>query len=164
MTVQPAWHKWIGRERLDIVIDSGSSVSMLPQSVAPSHELKPGCGKVYTSASKAQVRERGTKDITLGLMDGTTTPTHWEVGEIHRPLASVSRMAKNGHTVIFKPEEQGGSWIVDSKGKWLKLYLRGGVYVLPAWVEKPSEAQRVAGKSTSATRSAGFPRQGRHSP
>ena len=45
---------------------------------------------------------------------------------------------------------------MDAKGKWIKLYLRGGVYVLPAWVEKPSEAQRVAGKSTSATRSAGF--------
>ena len=164
MTVQPVWHKWIGRERLDIIIDSGSSVSMLPQGVAPHHELKPGCGKVYTSASKVQVREIGTKDMTLGFMDGTTAPAHWEVGEIHRPLASVSRMTKNGHTVIFKPEERGGSWIVDSKGKWLKLYLRGGVYVLPAWVEKPSEAQRVAGGSTSMTRSAGFPRQGRQSP
>ena len=161
MSVQPIWHKWIGRERLDIVIDSGSSASMLPEGVAPGHELKPGCGKVYTSASKTQVREMGTKDLTLGLQDGSTCHTHWEVGEIHRPLASVSKMTAKGNTVVFKPEEKGGSWVIDAKGKWLKLYLRGGVYVLPAWVEKPSEAQRVKGRSTCMTSSAGFPGQGR---
>ena len=87
MSVQPIWHKWIGRERLDIVIDSGSSASMLPEGVALDHELKPGDGKVYISASKTQVREMGTKDLTLGLQDGSTCHTHWEVGEIHIPFS-----------------------------------------------------------------------------
>ena len=108
-----------------------------------------------------KVQELGKKNLNLGLQDGTSLQSSWEVGEIHRPLASVSKMTAKGNTVIFAPEEKGGSWVIDAKGKWLKLYLRGGVYVLPAWVEKPSEAQRVKGKSTSTTRSAGFQGQGR---
>ena len=124
---------------MDIVIDSGSSASMLPVNVAPEHELQPGNGKTYTSASKNQVQQLGTKSLTLGLQDGTSLQSNWEVGEIHRPLASVSKMTAKGNTVVFAPEEKGGSWMYDANGKKTKLHLRGGVYVLPAWVEKPKE-------------------------
>ena len=158
MSVQPtpAWRKWVdaGRERMDIVIDSDSSASMLPVGIAPGHELQPGNGKTYTSASKTQVRELGTKNLTLGLQDGTSLQSSWEVGEIHRPLASVSKMTAKGNTVIFAPEEKGGSWMIDAIGKKTKLHLRGGVYVLPAWVE-PSKEGRPSRASTP-----GFPRQG----
>ena len=110
MSVQytPAWRKWVdaGRERLDIVIDSGSSASMLPVSVAPKHELRPGGGRTYTSASQTKVQELGTKQLTLGLQDGTSLQSNREVGEIHRPLASVSKMTAKGNTVIFAPEEK----------------------------------------------------------
>ena len=140
---------------MDIVIDSGSSASMLPVSVAPKHELRPGGGKTYTSASKTKVQELGTKQLTLGLQDGTSLQSSWEVGEIHRPLASVSKMTAKGNTVIFAPEEKGGSWMIDAIGKKTKLHLRGGVYVLPAWVE-PSKEGKPSRASTP-----GFPMQGK---
>ena len=59
----PKWQKWVdaGRERVDIVIDSGSSASMLPVHVAPKHVMHPGANKIYTSASKVKVQELGTK-------------------------------------------------------------------------------------------------------
>ena len=73
MSVQrtPAWQRWVdaGRERVDIVIDSGSSASMLPVHVAPKHVMHPGANKVYTSASKVKVQELGTKQLRLGLQD-----------------------------------------------------------------------------------------------
>ena len=140
---------------MDIVIDSGSSASMLPVNVAPDHELHPGNGKTYTSASKNQVQQLGTKSLTLGLQDGTSLQSNWEVGEIHRPLASVSKMTAKGNTVVFAPEEKGGSWMYDANGKKTKLHLRGGVYVLPAWVEKPKEK-----KNPLDAKAKGFHRQG----
>ena len=159
MSVQrtPAWQRWVdaGRERVDIVIDSGSSASMLPVHVAPKHELLPGANKVYTSASKVKVQELGTNKLTLGLQDGTSLQSSWEVGEIHRPLASVSRMTAKGNTVIFAPEEKGGSWMIDAIGKKTKLHLRGGVYVLPAWVEPVKEGR------PSRVSTPGFPGQGK---
>ena len=79
---------------------------MLPVNVAPEHELQPGNGKTYTSASKNQVQQLGTKSLTLGLQDGTSLQSNWEVGEIHRPLASVSKMTAKGNTVVFAPEEK----------------------------------------------------------
>ena len=148
------WHKRIGLERIDIVVDSGSSASMLPTKVAPNHELLPGNGKTYTSAAKTPVQEIGTKNLTIGLQDGSTLRSTWEVGDVHRPLASVSKMTAVGNTVIFAPENDGGSWMIDSKGNYVKLHLRGGVYVLPAWISAPNEEDPW---STSAQV---FPRQG----
>ena len=140
---------------MDIVIDSGSSASMLPVHVAPKHDLLPGGGKVYTSASKVKVQKLGTKKLTLGLQDGTSLQSSWDVGEIHRPLASVSKMTAKGNTVIFAPEEKGGSWMIDAIGKKTKLHLRGGVYVLPAWVEPVNEGK------PSRVSTPGFPGQGK---
>ena len=109
----------------------------------------------HTSASKVKVQELGTKQLRLGLQDGTSTNSNWEVGEIHRPLASVSKMTAKGNTVIFAPEEKGGSWMIDAIGKKTKLHLRGGVYVLPAWVEPVKEGR------PSRVSTPGFPGQGK---
>ena len=153
---QPAWKSWQqqGRERIDIIVDSGASTSMLPRAVAASHPLKTGIEpKTYTTASQHVVKRDGEKDIVCGFMNGKDMRTTWEVGDIHRPLASVSRMVNQGHTVWFAPESSGGSWAYDHKtGEYIRIYERDGVYVMPAWIRPPA-----ASAATGAT--AGFPRQ-----
>ena len=39
-----SWRDWLkeGRERIDIVVDSGASTSMLPKDIAKDHPTKPG--------------------------------------------------------------------------------------------------------------------------
>ena len=58
----------------------------------------------YTSASKSAVKTVGEKKFDVGLETGKTVTTSWEVADVHRPLCSVSRMAKNGYHARFAPE------------------------------------------------------------
>ena len=133
------WRKWTeeGRERIDIIVDSGASTSMLPRSVAPGHPLKPGASpKVYKTASKDEVRKDGEKELVCGFMNGKDMTTTWEVGDIHRPLSSVSRMVRNGNCVWFDTDANGGSGIYNYKtGQSMKIFQKDGIYVLPAWIK-----------------------------
>ena len=153
------WRDWSkqGRERIDIIVDSGASTSMLPKDVARDHPIRPGTNRSYTTASKQEVRVEGEKELVCGFMNGTEMKTTWEVGEINRPLSSVSKMVRGGHRIWFDTEERGGSGCYSySTGKTLRLYERDGIYVLPAWIR--------SGISTSnpAPGTAGFGRQGQN--
>jgi hypothetical protein len=133
------WENWkhAGCERLDIVVDSGASTSILPQNVAKLHPLdtsKPS--KTYTSASKQGVTTVGEKTLLCGFQNGERLRTKWEVADVHRPLCSVSKMVRNGYQVWFASEDDGGcgAWHPKTK-QTLKIYEKGGVFVLPAWVQ-----------------------------
>ena len=148
------WQTWKDgeRERIDIVVDSGASTSALPREVAKDYPLKPRTStRIYTTACKKDVTMDGEKTLTCGFMNGEDMETHWEVGDIHRPLSSVSRMVKNGHCVWFDTEENGGSYIYNhGTGETMKIYEREGIYVLSAWIK---DARSEGG-------SPGFTRQG----
>lgn len=137
----PPWRKWQqeGRERIDIVVDSGASTSMLPRTVAQDHAIKPSLqSKVYKTASKNEVRCDGDKDLVCGFMTGSELKTSWEVGDIHRPLSSVNKMVKAGNCVYFDTEQNGGCYVYNYKtGETMKIYEKDGIYVLPAWIKKP---------------------------
>ena len=81
----------------------------------------------------------GEKHLTCGFQNGEQLKTRWEVADVHRPLCSVSRMVGYGYHVWFAPEAEGGSgaWNKNT-GETLKIFERGGVYVLPAWIKPPS--------------------------
>jgi hypothetical protein len=101
------WQKWAeeGRERIDIVVDSGASTSMLPKNIAMEHPMKPGMPKTYS------VEKLGEKDLVCGFVNGKECRTRWEVGDINRPLSSVCRMVKCNSVVWFDSEENGGSGV-----------------------------------------------------
>ena len=62
--------------------------------------------------------------------------------DISKPFLSVSKVLKRGYKVIFDAEDDEGSWIVHkSTNAWYRLYERGGVFVLPAWLLSPNERQ-----------------------
>ena len=77
--------------------------------------------------------------------NGDEKKTTWEVGPIHRALASVSTMVKTGHAIWFDSEENGCSGIYDYRsGAIKKIYERSGVYVLPAWIRPPDFTRQEA--------------------
>ena len=69
----------------------------------------------------------------------------FQVCDVTRPLASVSKIVDAGHTVVFAPDWKGGSYIMNIQTKektW--LLQRDGVFVLDAkiapaqWQARPS--------------------------
>ena len=132
-----------GYERLGIVVDSGASVCMLPRDIAKDHVMVPGKAASYTTAGKGTVQKEGEKTLTLGLQDGTRMQSQWEVGNIHRPLCAVSRLTSTGHKVVF---DKDVSYIENkSTGRKHHIFQRGGVYVLPAWVDPAAPFGRQGG-------------------
>ena len=73
-------------------------------------------------------------------------------------------MVDNGHTVVFSPKH---SYIQTKDGKKTQIFNKGGVYLMPTWIEKPKVAAnkgtRLTGSETGtlaeASGSSGFPRQ-----
>ena len=113
---------------------------MLPRGVAAHHPMRPNTSaKTYTTASKTVIARDGEKDLVCGFMTGKDLKTTWEVGDIHRPLSSVSRMVKQGHAVWFDTEENGGSGVYNyATGEKMKIFEKDGIYVLPAWIKSPA--------------------------
>ena len=108
------WQQWAKKdsawERLDIVVDSGASTSILPLNAAKDHEIDTSVPvRKYTSASKQEVSTSGEKHLTCGFQNEEQLKTRWEVADVHRPLCSVSRMVGYGYHVWFAPESEGGS-------------------------------------------------------
>ena len=66
----------------------------------------------------------------------------------------MSKIAKQGHSVLFQPEDQGGSFVKLSTGETKRLHERNGVYLLLCWVESPNE-QITAESEESLFREAG---------
>ena len=97
------------------------------------------------TASKKEVVSEGVRRLICKFQNGDEKKTTWEVGPIHRPLASVSSTVKLGHAIWFDSEENGGSGIYDYRsGTTSKIYERNGVYVLPAWIRPPGFTRQEA--------------------
>ena len=99
------------------------------------------------------------KALFCGFMDGSEALTHWEVGDISRPLSAVSKMIKRGHRVWFDSEDRGGSGCYSyDTGRTMKLFEKDGVFVLPAWIRSGNSTSSPApGKNGG-----GFGRQGQN--
>ena len=119
--------------------------------------MRPGTYRTYTTASNQEVRVEGEKELVCGFMDGSEWKMTWEVGDINRPLSSVSQIVRGGHRVWFDTEERGGSGCYSyATKKTMKIYERDGIFVLPAWIRSGTSSSSPApGKQEG-----GFGRQG----
>ena len=136
-------------ERVNIVVDSGASTCALPQDYAKDYPVTPDrhpdARPFYTSASGQHEPAQGCRTPVVELQDGTKVQMSFTVMDVRRPLAAVSRIVATGHRVVFDAEEDGGSYIENkSTGKWHKLHLRDGVYVLPGWIKPASSLSGFA--------------------
>ena len=123
-------------EKLDILVDSGASVSALPRDAAPSYPIVATKSlPQYRAANGTLVYNEGDRIVTSRLSNGTRQNMRFTVMDVQRPIASVSRIVHAGHKVVF---DVGGSYIENTTtGTQVRVFERDGVYVLPARVGEP---------------------------
>jgi len=118
-------------ERVDILVDSGASISALPVECARDYPVAPRQGlEQYRTANGGQIVNEGTKTILAETSSGCRKLRFAHM-KVRRPIASVSAMTRAGNSVHFTPS---GAWIEYPAGNFDKLHERGGVYVLPSWI------------------------------
>ena len=123
-------------KRIDFTVDSGSAVSGIPRSMLPEGEeiRQPHTDgpKTYTSASKHQVQVVGESSPTCAFQNNEGGRVELRVLDpLKKALLSVSKMNRT-HIVHLDGDH---SWAKNRKtGKVMRIYMRGGVYVLPAWI------------------------------
>jgi hypothetical protein len=72
--------------------------------------------------------------------------THWEVGDIDRPLSSLRRMVEAGSVDWFDSEKNGGSGVCNyDAGVTAKIWGKDGIYILPAWIRPAEQNRETAG-------------------
>ena len=123
-------------EKMDILVDSGASVSAIPRDAASNYPIVATKSlPQYRAANGTLVYNEGDRVVTSRLSDGTRQNMRFTVMDVQRPIASVSRIVHAGHKVVF---DAGGSYIENTTtGTQLRVFERDGVYVLPARVEEP---------------------------
>ena len=123
-------------KRIDFTVDSGSAVSGIPKSMLPEGEeiRQPQADgpKTYTSASKHQVQGIGDSSPTCAFQNDESGAVELRVLDpLKKALLSVSKMNRT-HIVHLDGDQ---SWAKNRKtGKVMRIYMRGGVFVLPAWI------------------------------
>ena len=119
-------------ERVDLLLDSGASISALPANVATSYPAKAPQGlSEYRAANGNPIKNEGSRTIKA-VTSGGARKMAFSVMDVRRPIASVSKIVSSGNEVHFTPE---GSWVkYRSTGNFDRLHEKSGVYVLPAWI------------------------------
>ena len=126
-------------ELFTITVDSGAG-----ESVSPPHEgttfpiietQASRDGIYYVAATGDRVYNEGERRITCTTPEGHQQSCMFQVAEVNKALASVSRICDSGRDrVVF---QKGDSFIENMKsGRRTKLIERNGVYVLEAWIDK----------------------------
>ena len=132
-----------GYERIDIIVDSGASASAIPSSSIPNIDIEPSPGnRVYTSASGHAVHERGIQNLTCNFQNGDKESLKFKVmnPDVPRGMVSVSECVRAGNRVVF---DSTYSYIFNTKsGTYKRIYEKGGVFVLPMWVERGNSSFR----------------------
>ena len=127
--------------RIDVVVDSGAWRSVIPPWVVPEiplqhvplDESRPG-----RTAAGEELPTLGKQTLTCAFLRGQPKALEFLVMAVTRPLGSVSQMVERGCRVVFDDESSGGSYLEHkATGDKHRIFLRGGIYVLPAWVQMP---------------------------
>jgi hypothetical protein len=101
-------------------------------------------GRNYTAADGKHIANMGVRTLVGTTAEGSRRSIAFEVAEVTRPLASLSKIVKAGHRIVL---EGSGGYIENTVSKErTAMYLENEVYVFDLYVDIPA--------------SQGFPRQG----
>ena len=130
-------------ELFTITVDSGAGESVTPPHEATTFPIietqASKDGTYYVAATGDRVYNEGEKKVTCTTPEGNVQSWMFQVADVNKPLASVSRICqKETDRVVF---QRGDSYIEHiPTGKKTKLKERNGVYVLEAWIDKAGRA------------------------
>ena len=100
-----------GWEKLQAILDSGASVTVVPPHVGRDYEVIRGeaamAGVRYEIADGNEIPNLGEKLMHVVTREGTWRGLKAEVADIARALQSVRSLVKTGHKVVFGDGEHG---------------------------------------------------------
>ena len=95
-----------------ITIDSGAAECVIPVSCIPDVPIAESEGSKkgvhYVAAGGARIPNIGQKRVVFATPQGQVSAMTFQVADINKPLASVSKICKKGHRVVF---DDDGSYI-----------------------------------------------------
>ena len=118
-----------------VTIDSGAAESVMPRGMLEGEPLVEGEGKrlgvKYVAANGAKMVNYGQKRIRFkkeGLSG--VSDMLFQVTDVGKPLASVTRILDKGNTVVFS-RKPGGSYIMNNhSGQKIQLTEEKGTFVM----------------------------------
>ena len=133
----PTGKEWT---RVDLIVDSGASDSTLPLGVLPDVPMTPPRGyKEFAMADGRILPNLGTQTVSMGFQNGKILEGNFAVVDSAKPLLSIGKITKMGHTVSMTPTG-GCIMLKDGKTK-IPIYHRNGVWKVPVWVWYPDQFQ-----------------------
>jgi hypothetical protein len=136
-----------GLVKLKVMGDSGAADCVLPATLfneVPINTTGAKVGRNYTAADGKHIANMGVRTLVGTTAEGSRRSIAFEVAEVTRPLASLSKIVKAGHRIVL---EGSGGYIENTVSKErTAMYLENEVYVFDLYVDIPA--------------SQGFPRQG----
>ena len=128
-----------GWEKLQMILDSGASVSVVPPSVGGDYEVVRGeaamAGVKYEIADGSQIPNLGEKFLPIVTREKSWRGLKVEVADIAQAFQSVRSLVKTGHRVVFGDGPDGTAhyiehnvtgevnWVEDDGLNYLMTYL-----------------------------------------
>ena len=133
------------------MLDSGASDHVGDGSAAPEIPVEPSPGSqrglTYGCAGGKEIPNEGQQRLPLVTCSGNKAGLTFQVAEVSKNLASVSKVCDMGNRVIFG---KGGGVIQNlHSGIITPVRRQGGIYILDLWLDRQQG------------RNGPFPRQGR---
>jgi hypothetical protein len=138
MTVGPI--KW---EKLTLLVDSGASDTVVPQSVCSAAAIHwtRKVGVEYEIADGTTLENLGERRCMMKTAENESDDNAFEmdfqVVDVNKPLLSVTKVCEKGHSVIFE-KDRGAILIGGDPKRRIELKKVGGTFELDVWL-KPSE-------------------------
>ena len=137
-----------------ITVDSGAAESVLPVNIVPNETLVEGEAKKrgvrYVAANGGKMENLGEKKVRFR-RDGSSHVNSivFQVTEVGKPLASVSRILDKGNSVVFSRNGEGSYIINEKTRERIPIKEEKGTFVMDVEFLEPVAASQD------------FPRQGR---
>ena len=154
MPIQPSG-TW---ERMEIIMDSGATVPVMPPSVATCYPVTEGAarraGVTYEVANGQELPNLGEKFIAVLTSEGTVRGHLSQVADVSKPLQSVRAMMRCNHAVIF--DSDGSYSLNKDTGEVNRIEDDGVNFKMIQWIIPADELDSVM----ALVDTAGFTRQG----
>ena len=132
-------------ERIESVVDSGVTVSVMSPEMAAEYEVVPSeasvAGVTYQVANGDEIANLGQKIIPVVTDDGYLRGMQPQIANVTTSLESVRQMYNTGHMVVFDGPE---SFVMHKATGQIDYITDNGVnYTLGRWVVPKAEFKRM---------------------
>ena len=130
--------QWGEYVKVEVAIDSGAAECVCGLDHFPGASVKEGkaltAGVQYVCADGGRIPNLGEQNVQSMTTEGIKFDVVFQVTQVDRPLLSVSKLTKAGHTVKF---EGSGGYIVNGATGGLTWFRKqNDIYILDLWVRK----------------------------